>query len=266
MIGRFNSDLSYSFALMQSKPLLKSSNNKTSTARNSASFDTFTLSGTDKIVSMISSLRSIGGTPLVDLKAKNNVLTFDRDTNYQVDMGKGKSFIFSQDPSIWEHVKNELGLEELKVESLGYCEKMEKFVADLRLGHEMRDAWLGGYAIDYYAKLGIKPGFVTVDNQPSGKGGTLFLTDDGYSANGEAIESMRKSFATKDYRLEGCTEESVLTVNGKEYKMDEDGHFNIPYGEPVVWYYKNNDINNPNIIMPKEIGEWRRAQSDMVMS
>jgi hypothetical protein len=37
-------------------------------------------------------------------------------------------------------------------------------------------------------------------------------------------------------------------------KMDENGHFNIPKGEAVIWH-------NNTIIEPKEMAEWRRVQS-----
>jgi hypothetical protein len=52
-----------------------------------------------------------------------------------------------------------------------------------------------------------------------------------------------------------------LVVNGKEYKIDENGHFNIPKGEPVAFHYIDGDPANPNIIMPKEVAEFARAKT-----
>jgi hypothetical protein len=194
------------------------------------------------------------------MKAVNNVLTINRDAVYRINLGNGLNSVYSTDPMIWENIKSELGLKTLEPETLGYSEKMNRFIAGLTQGSEgvLHNAWVNGEALDFYANLGIRPGWVTVNNQESS--GRLFVTDDGYSANGAAVEEMRNRFATYDYRLEGCTENSVLTVNGKEYKIDANGHFNIPDGEPVIWYYKNGDATKPNIVMPKEIGEWRRAQ------
>jgi hypothetical protein len=71
-------------------------------------------------------------------------------------------------------------------------------------------------------------------------------------------------FNTFDWRTRGCTEDSVLVVHGKEYKMDENGHFNIPKGEPVAWFISAS--GSPNIVMPKEVAEFGRAQTAKLLA
>ncbi|MDR0564919.1 MAG: hypothetical protein LBG78_08320 [Azoarcus sp.] len=223
--------------------------------------DRISMSQASREILMISLLTSLKGKPLVDLRATNNVLTITRGENYRIGLGSNLNVAWSPDPMIWENIKSELGLKTLEPETIGYSEKMNRFVSGLIQGHEgvLHEAWVNGDSLDMFAKLGISPGWVTINNQVQGRSGKLFLTDDGYSANGESIEQMRNYFATFDFRTEGCTENSVLTVNGKEYQMDANGHFNIPASEPVAWYIKKN--GEPNIVMPKEQGEWRRAQT-----
>ena len=62
------------------------------------------------------------------------------------------------------------------------------------------------------------------------------------------IESSRIHFANTDLREQGFTEDSVLIVNGKKYRMDENGNVHIPKGEPIVQGY--------NFIFPKKPSEW----------
>jgi hypothetical protein len=46
--------------------------------------------------------------------------------------------------------------------------------------------------------------------------------------------------------------------------MDDNGHFNIPKGEPVAWF--NSASGSPNIVIPKEVAEFDRAQTAKLLA
>jgi hypothetical protein len=132
---------------------------------------------------------------------------------------------------------------------------MSRFIAALSKGHgqTIREFVAAGKAAGFYESLGIKTGAWAEVNSPW-RSGPFYITEDGIPYSEEQIENARRGWSAFDYRLQGCTEDSVLVVNGKEYKMDENGHFNIPKGEPVIW---RQDMITP----PKEMGEYARAKT-----
>jgi len=103
-----------------------------------------------------------------------------------------------------------------------------------------------------YDRLGLKTdAWAEINN--GAKTTRYYLDENGHASYEDEIENARWGFNNKDWRKQGCTSESVLIVNGKEYKMDENGHFNVPKGEPVIY-------NGSKVIFPKEIGEFLRAK------
>ncbi|MDR1605071.1 MAG: hypothetical protein LBS10_09870 [Gracilibacteraceae bacterium] len=229
----------------------------------SFSLDKVAISLAASEIMSISGLTSVNGKTVVDLRAQNNTLTIQDGVYYRLPCGGGVNTIWSTDPMHWEDVKKELGLKTLEPETLGVDNDLMRFVNYLMRGGDGRSSFTQEQRLDFYSRLGIQTNdWVTIDNQSAnGRSGRFYLTENGLGYDEEFIESIRLNFSTRDWRKEGCTEDSVLQVAGKEYKMDENGHFNIPKGEPVFWHYIDGDPSKPNIVMPKEMAEAARAKT-----
>jgi hypothetical protein len=254
MIGKINSSENYRLNLPNNSNIKKPCTTEPA-VNTSGNIDVFSISRISQEIKQLSAITSVNGKSVADLKAINNVLTVTKNAYYRISLFTGLKMIWSPDAMLWEDLKSETGLKTLEPETIGVFGDMYSFIAALCQGHgsTIRQFVTEGKALDYYASLGIKTGAWAEVNSPW-RSGPFYITDDGIPFSEEEIENVRMLWNTRDNRLEGCTEDSVLVVNGKEYKMDENGHFNIPKGEPVIWY-------KDMIIPPKEMAEWRRAQT-----
>lgn len=81
--------------------------------------------------------------------------------------------------------------------------------------------------------VGIKPGFFEVK---SGSGSNKFLMlDNGSIYSEHQVEAERSFYNETDLiKNAGFSKDAVCIIDGKEYKINEEGHFNIPKGVRCV--------------------------------
>lgn len=60
----------------------------------------------------------------------------------------------------------------------------------------------------------------------------LFLDNSGWIYTNKEIENLRQGYNTEDFLKIGFgfTKDSVFTIDGKEYRLDNNGHLNLPEG------------------------------------
>ncbi|MDR2157263.1 MAG: hypothetical protein LBO81_05740 [Clostridiales Family XIII bacterium] len=199
---------------------------------------------------LIGALTRVKGRPVVDLQAVNNVLTITGEAFYRTKLAGKLNHLWRSGPMPYEEIREELGLGSLEPETLAAYEKADRFLIALTKGRgqTLIAQFTAEERLEYFGKLGIKAdAWVTIDNA-SGKSGRFFLAKDGTPWSEDQIESARNAWNNIDNRQwHGLTEDSVLIVNGKEYKMDENGRFNIPKGEPVIY-------SAGYVVFPEEMG------------
>ncbi|MBE6049348.1 MAG: hypothetical protein E7214_01460 [Clostridium sp.] len=83
------------------------------------------------------------------------------------------------------------------------------------------------------SKVGIKPGFF--DIKTSSGSNKFLMLDNGSIYSERQVEAERAFYNQTDLiKNSGFTKDSVILIDGKEYKIGEDGHFNIPKGVRCV--------------------------------
>ena len=213
-------------------------------------------------LAFFNALTSVKGKEIVDLKAINNVLTFEADTYYRFQMSESQSTVMksygqSRVRVPYVEIAADLG-EEFDIfppETTDEFEKAQWFLTALcdKSTWFLRSDFTRQEVLDNCARLGIEPGgWVEINNQ--GKTNRFYLEEDGTPWPEYQVESAREAWTTGDHRiLSGLTEGAVLVVNGKEYVMNENGNFDIPKGEPVIY-------RSGLVVIPKEISEYMRAK------
>jgi hypothetical protein len=211
------------------------------------------------------SLKSIKGQPIGELRAVNNVLKFEAGAYYRYSIGGGQSVIVSSalgpgtsGASIpWEDVAAEFGTD-MGVFTPGTgraFEQIHLFMLALTNGdtYYFHKWFSNSERLELYAQVGIQPGgWVEIQNQNQTT--RFYLDSNGIQHSEKQSESARRCMNNKDWRQDGVTADSVFLINGKEYKIDDRGHLNIPAGEPVIY--------GTTVVFPKEIGEFMRQKSN----
>lgn len=86
---------------------------------------------------------------------------------------------------------------------------------------------------DMLASVGIKPGFFEIKS--SGESNKFLMLDNGSIYSEHQVEAERSFYNETDLiKNAGFTKDAVCIIDGKEYKIDENGHFNIPKGVRCV--------------------------------
>ncbi|MDD6794850.1 MAG: hypothetical protein PUE01_05505 [Clostridiaceae bacterium] len=83
------------------------------------------------------------------------------------------------------------------------------------------------------SKVGIEPGFF--DIKTSSGSNKFLMLDNGSIYSEHQVEAERSFYNNTDLiKNSGFTKDSVIIIDGLEYKIGEDGHFNIPRGVRCV--------------------------------
>jgi hypothetical protein len=210
-------------------------------------------------------LQSIKGQPIKELRAVNNVLKFEAGAYYRYSIGGGQSVIISSalgpgtsGASIpWEDIAAEFGTD-MGVFTPGThraFERIHLFMLALTTGdtYYFHQWFSNSERLELYAQVGIQPGeWVEIQNQNQTT--RFYLDNNGIQWSEKYIEETRLGMNKRDWREKGATADSVFLVNGKEYKIDDNGHLNIPKGEPVIYV--------ETVVFPKEVSEFMRQKSN----
>lgn len=187
---------------------------------------------------MLSSIKSVNGQPVKELSAINRTLTIDQGSFYRFQTKEGRTVILTSNNQGSVYMPyDELNLEDdaFTPSQYGEIDRVEKFFT--YLGSDM-----SGYCViinyskaetkDMLARAGIEPGWFEVKSGP--KANRFYMLDDGTIYPQYDIEATRGAFNTRNWFNDGYTKDSLFIVDGKEYKLDNNGRLHIPEGTGCV--------------------------------
>ncbi|WP_163195770.1 hypothetical protein [Clostridium thermarum] len=168
--------------------------------------------------------------------AKNNVLDLRKGSYYKLQTSANTTAILTVGDKGNVYMPfSELGLDDnftLPPSDYGEINKLTRLITCLAedgSAFEVRTGGFGNAEIkDMLDKVGIKPGWFEVKS--GSKSNKFYLVDNGLIYPQYQVEAERRAFNGLNWFNEGYTRDSVFTIEGKDYKLDENGHLNIPEG------------------------------------
>ncbi|MCT4599023.1 MAG: hypothetical protein N4A50_14230 [Vallitalea sp.] len=181
----------------------------------------------------LTSITNINSSEIGSLKAVDNTLSFKNNTYYDLNVN-GTRAILTTDT--FGHVTmpyKELEIESGSLSPSTYAEidKIEKFFTYLSMDSSallVRLSYSNTEIKTMLSSAGIKPGFFTIKNND--KSNEFCLLEDGKIYSKRQSEAHRFALNHTNYFEEGYTTDSVFKIDGKEYKLNDNGQLNIPEG------------------------------------
>lgn len=190
-----------------------------------------------------------------ELKAENNVLTFDYGEFYNFKhngkdytVGSCKNGEFIGDPNCHNFEDSDPFFNCERYPKTSDIEKVDRFLTLLEsectsLGFE----WCGYSKSDVksmFEDLGIKEG--KVDIKINGTSRSFWTDGEGEVYDNQEVDGYKRILNKTNWLELGCHEGSAFKINGEEYKVDSRGHLNIP--EDVLTVY--NLTEYPKEVLP----------------
>ncbi|WP_242833405.1 hypothetical protein [Clostridium sp. BL8] len=130
---------------------------------------------------------------------------------------------------------SELGLDAnftLPPADYGEINKLTRLIGDLAEDGSAFLARTAGFKgteiLEILGKVGIKPGWFEVKSES--KSNKFYLVDNGLIYPEYQAEAERRYFTKANLFKSGFTKDSVFILEGKEYKLNENGSLDIPEG------------------------------------
>ncbi|OHW63560.1 hypothetical protein EUAN_04240 [Andreesenia angusta] len=168
------------------------------------------------------------------LKSKDNILEFKKGTYYNFQSSNGEKMILTTDE--YGHVTMpfiELGIssDSIATSHLKEIDRIEKFFTYLSRDSTallVNLSYKENEAKDILSRVGIEPGFFKIKN--GSKTNEFYLLENGKIYSKHQSEGHRHAFNTSNFFKEGYTKDSLFIIDGKEFKLNDDGYLNIPEG------------------------------------
>jgi hypothetical protein len=185
---------------------------------------------------LLSSKTEINGKNIGPLIANNNMLNLNKGSYYKLKINSGTTAIFTVSDNGNIHMPfSELGLDSnltLAQSDYGEISKTSRLLSSLAQDGSAFLVRTGGYSNteikDILNNVGIKPGWFQINSD--GKSNKFYMLDNGLIYPEYQVEAERRGFNERNWFKDGYTRNSAFIVEGKEYKLDENGHLNIPEG------------------------------------
>lgn len=187
---------------------------------------------------MLSSVKSVDGQPITELTAVNNTLTIDKGSYYRFQTKEGRTVILTSDNQGSVYMPyDELNLADdaFTPSQYGEIERVEKFFTYLgsdMSGYCVRINYSKAETKEMLARAGIEPGWFEVKSGP--KTNKFYMLDDGTIFPEYQVKAELGAFNTRNWFNDGYTKDSIFIIDGKEYKLDDNGHVHIPEGTGCV--------------------------------
>ncbi|MFL0198244.1 hypothetical protein ACJDU8_22165 [Clostridium sp. WILCCON 0269] len=184
----------------------------------------------------LSSITEIQGKNVEQFTANNNVLNLNEGSFYKLQTSSGTTAIFTVGDNGNVYMPySQLGLDEnltLAPSDYGEISKTSRLLSSLAQDKTAFLVRTGGYSNteikEILNSVGIKPGWFEIKN--GSQTNKFYLLDNGLIYPEYQVEAERRAFSQSNWFEDGYTSNSVFIVDGKEYKLDENGHLNIPEG------------------------------------
>lgn len=215
--------------------LIESINRSVYKKPNSLSLDSLSIESGKLILENQKKLASIGKNA-EEFVAKDNVLDLRKGTYYKFQTSSNTTAILTVGDGGNVYMPfSELGLGDnftLPPSDYGEINKIRRLITSLA---EDGSAFLVNTAgfnelevKEMLGKVGIKPGWFEVKSDS--KSNKFYLVDNGLIYPEYQVEAERRAFNKYNWFKDGYTRASTFIIEGKEYKLDENGHLNVPEG------------------------------------
>lgn len=193
---------------------------------------------------ILSSTTELKGQPVKELTANNNVLDISRGSYYKFKTDSGKTVILTSEDGSFLHTQtSDLELDEnCGLQPSDECELTKKLrlISDLADdktafdAHTDPDYTSGSDFNGALSSFGIKPGWFEI--KYGEKSNEFYLTNDGEIYPEYQIKEQTSAFKTANWFKDeiGYSSKSVFIIDGKQYKLDENGYLNLPDGVDCV--------------------------------
>ncbi len=187
---------------------------------------------------LVNNMTKIKGKGIRDIKVVNNVLTLEKGEYYRVKSKSGISTILTSGNkgNVYMPVDDlnlgkdfQLATSDWKEVSLN--QEFFTYLSD-ETAFSIRMRFSDSEVNQKMDELGFKPGWIEYKN--ADKHNKFYLLDSGSLYPEHQVEAIRKGFNHSNWFKDGYTKESKFIVDGKEYKLDDQGHLNIPKGEAFL--------------------------------
>ncbi|WP_017413937.1 hypothetical protein [Clostridium tunisiense] len=215
--------------------LIESINKSVYKKPNSLSLDSLSIESGKLILESQKKLASIGKNA-EEFVAKDNVLDLRKGTYYKLKTSSNTTAILTVGDGGNVYMPfSELGLGDnftLPPSDYGEINKIRRLITSLAEDGSAFEVRTGGFKhneiLDMLGKVGIKPGWFEVKSES--KTNKFYLVDNGLIYPEYQAEAERRYFTKANLFKSGFTKDSVFIIEGKEYKLNENGSLDIPEG------------------------------------
>ncbi|EJO5349162.1 hypothetical protein NRP93_003320 [Clostridium botulinum] len=186
---------------------------------------------------LLSRLKSINGKEIKPLKAVDNVLTFEKGVYNKMKTKSGITAILTAGDAgnvymPYDDIKDNLLLSPSDSGEVARAGRLFTYLASDKTGYCAQSSFSKKEIKETLGSVGIKPGWFEVKS--GSYSNKFYMQDDGIISGEYDIEATRNGVNDRDWFRDGYTKDSKFILDGKEYKLDDEGHLHIPKGEGVV--------------------------------
>ena len=186
---------------------------------------------------LLSSITEVNNQEVIPLTATNNVLDFKTGAYYKTQTSSGLTAILTGGNSVTMpyselNLGDDFSLAPSDSKEIDKVEKLFTYLGNDMSGYCAYSSYSNTDIKDMLGSVGIKPGFFEIKNDT--KSNEFYMTDNGTLYPKYDVDATRQALNTIDFSKEGYTKDSVFTIDGKDYKLDDNGHLDVPEGTATV--------------------------------
>ncbi|MBU3217753.1 hypothetical protein LL033_24380 (plasmid) [Clostridium estertheticum] len=188
---------------------------------------------------LLSSITKVNGQDVTKLTASNNVLDFKQGSYYKVQTSSGLTAILTAGngggvhmPTTEFNLGENFSLAPSDWKDLDKTEKLFTYLGRDKSGYCAYSNYSNTEIKDMLGSVGIKPGFFEIKSDTTSN--KFYMLDDGTIYPQYQVDGIRGALNLTNYFKEGYTKDSVFTIDGKDFKLDDSGHLNVPEGTACV--------------------------------
>ncbi|MCW6109005.1 hypothetical protein CF065_09825 [Clostridium sporogenes] len=186
---------------------------------------------------LLSNLKSINRKEIKQLKAVDNVLTFEKGVYNKIKTKSGITAIFTAGDAgnvymPYDDIKDNLSLSPSDSGEVARAGRLFTYLARDKTGYCAYSSFSKAEIKETLGSVGIKPGWFEVKS--GSYSNKFYMLDDGDIYPAYQVEAERNGINESNWFKDGYTKDSKFILDGKEYKLDDEGHLHIPKGEGCV--------------------------------
>ena len=186
---------------------------------------------------LLSNLKSINGKEIKPLMAVDNVLNFEKGAYNKMKTKSGVTAIFTAGDAgnVYtpdDDIKENFTLCPSDAGEVARAGRLFTYLARDKTGYCAYSSLSKAEIKETLGSVGIKPGWFEVKS--GSYSNKFYMLDDGDIYPAYQVEAERNGINKRDWFRDGFTKDSKFILDGKEYKLDDEGHLHIPKGEGCV--------------------------------